>query len=96
MFELMLYALGVVIVALLVDIFIGEPPNKLHPVVWIGSVISFLDKRISRGSPKKEKAAGVLMALIAILLFAFLSLLLLTTVRHLLDGSSGPWWPVCC
>lgn len=84
MFELMLYALGVVIVALLVDIFIGEPPNKLHPVVWIGSVISFLDKRISRGSPKKEKAAGVLMALIAILLFAFLSLLLLTTVRHLL------------
>ncbi|MFQ1020597.1 cobalamin biosynthesis protein [Tardisphaera saccharovorans] len=31
------------IAAVALDLVIGEPPSKLHPVVWIGSLISALD-----------------------------------------------------
>jgi adenosylcobinamide-phosphate synthase len=33
-------AAGAVVVAFLVDHFFGEPPPKLHPVVWIGQLLS--------------------------------------------------------
>jgi len=81
MFELVPYALLTIILALLVDRFIGEPPNALHPVVWMGKAISFLDKRISRGHPRRERFFGILMALAVILLFSFLVLLLMALVR---------------
>ena len=83
MFELVPYALLTVIVALLVDRFIGEPPNALHPVVWMGKAISFFDKRISRGHPRRERLFGVLMALTVILLFSYLVLLLMAVVPSL-------------
>jgi adenosylcobinamide-phosphate synthase len=84
MLEPILYALLTLLIALLIDTFIGEPPNALHPVVWMGKVISFLDRHAGRGRPRRERLAGVFLALITILLFAFLSLLLMTTVRHFL------------
>lgn len=82
MFDLLLYALLTLIIAVLVDRFLGEPPNRLHPVVWMGTLISFLDRRISRGRPRRERAAGVALALITIITFAFLALLLLAAVRN--------------
>ena len=86
MFELLFYALLTLTVAVLVDLLLGEPPNRLHPVVWMGKVISFLDRRVSRGRPRRERAAGVALAMITILLFSFLSLLLLAALRN----SLGP------
>lgn len=34
--------------ALFLDIVFGEPHNSVHPVVWIGELIGFLDKRMPR------------------------------------------------
>lgn len=82
MFELVPYALLTMVVALLVDRFIGEPPNALHPVVWMGRVISFFDRRISRGHPRRERLSGVLMALAVILLFSLAVLLLMALARE--------------
>lgn len=84
MFELVPYASLALLTALLVDRFLGEPPDRLHPVVWMGRMISALDRRISRGHPGKERLLGALMALLVILTFALLSLLLLSLVRHFL------------
>lgn len=84
MFELVPYALLTIIVALLIDRFIGEPPNVLHPVVWMGKAISFFDNRISRGHPRRERLLGAMMALAVILLFSFLALLLMAMVREVL------------
>lgn len=84
MFELVPYALLTVIVALLIDRFVGEPPNALHPVVWMGKVISFFDRRISRGHPRRERSLGIMMATTVILLFSFLVLLLMALVRDFL------------
>ncbi|HQN76077.1 MAG TPA: cobalamin biosynthesis protein [Methanomassiliicoccales archaeon] len=84
MFELVPYALLTIAVALLIDRFLGEPPNALHPVVWMGKVISFFDRRISRGHPRRERSFGAIMALAIIFLFSFLVLLLMALVRDLL------------
>ena len=84
MFELLPYALLMLLVALLVDRLLGEPPNALHPVVWMGGMISFFDRRISRGHPRRERLLGALMALAVIITFSFLALLLMALVRHYL------------
>jgi adenosylcobinamide-phosphate synthase len=84
MIELLSYALLTIIIALLFDRFIGEPPNALHPVVWMGKAISFFDDRISRGHPVRERTSGALMALFVIVIFSFLALLLMAVVREAL------------
>ncbi|MBN1110136.1 MAG: cobalamin biosynthesis protein [Methanomassiliicoccales archaeon] len=84
MSELLAYGALALFIAVLVDRFLGEPPNALHPVVWMGKLISFLDRRVRRGSPRRERASGALLALFVILLFALLSLLLMGAVRHTL------------
>ena len=43
--ELLLHYLMMLLVALLIDRLFGDPPNKWHPVAWIGSLIFFLKKR---------------------------------------------------
>lgn len=39
MYELIIFAL-----ALALDLLLGEPPRPLHPVVWVGKVIDFLER----------------------------------------------------
>ena len=56
----------VLILALLLDLALGEPPNRLHPTVWIGNTVA-LAERIAPGpqtSPSLQLAAGVVMALL--------------------------------
>lgn len=84
MFELLPYALLTLLVALLMDRFVGEPPNALHPVVWMGKMISFFDRRISRGHPRRERFLGAMMALAVMLLFSAVVLLLMALARDIL------------
>ena len=54
------------LLALLLDLALGEPPNRLHPTVWIGKTVA-LAERISPGSQSAKAAqlgAGVVMALL--------------------------------
>ncbi len=55
--------------ALLIDLVIGEYPARLHPVVWMGGVISLFLKV----APKRNNAAGfvygILIVLFTIVLF---------------------------
>ena len=54
-------ALAVFLLAIAYDILLGEPPVRIHPVVWIGRLISFLR---SRAGPTKLQ--GILLAMIVI------------------------------
>src|SRR5919107_449240 len=40
------------------DYLIGEPPNRIHPVVWIGKAINFFTGQIKKKG--NNKAHGVL------------------------------------
>jgi len=37
-------SLLILLVALAIDLALGEPPRPIHPVVWMGKVASFLER----------------------------------------------------
>ena len=79
-------ALATVLLAGLIDVTLGEPPNALHPVVWMGRLIGALVRRRPRGRPGAELAYGVFIV-VATAGAAFAAGLLLTWALARL-----PWW----
>jgi adenosylcobinamide-phosphate synthase len=69
MLELVYYGLLIAFLGLILDLTLGEPPNALHPVVWIGKVIGGLDKRIKRTNQRSDRFKGKLLALTPLLIF---------------------------
>ena len=56
----------VLLLALLLDLTLGEPPNRLHPTVWMGKTVA-LAERIAPGpdsSQPAQLAGGAAMALL--------------------------------
>jgi adenosylcobinamide-phosphate synthase len=58
------------LLALLWDAVLGEPPARLHPVVWMGRVVSFVERGAPAGRPALELATGVALALVVPTAFA--------------------------
>ncbi|QLH74409.1 MAG: cobalamin biosynthesis protein [Methanomassiliicoccales archaeon] len=86
MTELVLLALAIPVLALLIDLLLGEPPTPLHPVVWMGKMIGYLDKRIKRTSQRADRLKGVFLALVPLCIFP-LSFTLMLGVIHDLFGA---------
>lgn len=59
-----------IILALLIDLMIGEWNNKLHPVILMGSYIRAFTDRWNKGSPQKRLKNGLLLILGGRILFA--------------------------
>jgi adenosylcobinamide-phosphate synthase len=67
--------------ALAVDAWGGEYPNPLHPVVWMGKVIGWLERAAPRAGAAAPFAWGLLMALAVPALFAAAAWGLLALLR---------------
>jgi adenosylcobinamide-phosphate synthase len=92
--DLYLYGLLALVLAVAIDLLLGEPPNAAHPVVWIGKVIGFMDRHTKRtGRKRTDRAKGILLALVPLLLFPFLFTLLLFLLRDLFDALV---WAIGC
>jgi len=61
----------------MVDIILGEPPESIHPTVWMGKISERLSLLIKVGSPVKEQVYGIFLALFVISIFtvAFLAII---------------------
>jgi adenosylcobinamide-phosphate synthase len=57
--------LEVFLLAVAMDLVLGEPPSCIHPVVWIGRLIALLRRRMPA-----SKLSGLLLAIIVILIAA--------------------------
>jgi adenosylcobinamide-phosphate synthase len=56
------------LLALLIDITLGDPPDRWHPVSWLGKLIS-LETRLTRGRSKKSQfVIGMLLVLATVCL----------------------------
>ncbi len=67
-----------VVAALLLDALLGEPPEALHPTVWMGRMIAALEKEaLKPKSPHARRLAGVILA------FSIPTLVYLSTRRVL-------------
>lgn len=47
--------------ALALDLLLGDPPNAMHPVAWIGRFLGLLRNRASVSNPKAELVYGAAM-----------------------------------
>ena len=67
MAELLIYQTCSIIIGFIIDFFVGDPHAVPHPVVAIGKLISFLDKKLRLGNgDKRDILRGVWTVLIVI------------------------------
>lgn len=67
--------------ALLIDLIFGEPPDPIHPTVWMGRLIAFLKPKVRGGSRGAEKIKGVFLCLTVSASFAFPAYLVLYATK---------------
>ncbi len=85
-FSLFVDSVLIFLLALLIDAVLGEYPDKIHPTIGIGKIISYLKPKAKNPNPKIEKANGVILALGVMLLVSLPVFLLLFWIRQ----SFGP------
>ncbi len=78
--------LTIMIFALAIDLLIGEFPVKIHPVVWIGSIINFFKKYFINID---NKISGLFLAICVIIVSSLIVLVPLILVKHFLYLNSG-------
>ncbi len=59
----------ILFLALTLDLVLGDPPDAIHPVAWMGKVTSFLEKRGINRSPRVQFLYGAGITLITLGLF---------------------------
>ena len=83
-FSFLLDSLLILLLALLIDFVFGEVPDRVHPTVWMGRVITFLKPKIKNVNPMNEKINGALLASFVIALFAVPAYFIIFWTRQLL------------
>ena len=78
MSELLLIQTAAIVTGFIIDFFVGDPHALPHPVVWIGRLIAFMDKKLRRGdSDQKDLSRGVLTVFIVIIVSTLIPALIL-------------------
>ena len=75
----------ILLAALAVDLVLGEPPSRLHPVVWMGRMQEALRRRAPRG-PLPQLLWGAFMAAVGPCVFGGLAWLALRHTHGVLHG----------
>ena len=57
-----------IFLALLIDLALGDPPNRFHPTAWMGNLIAFLNRRRPRNHPAAEFLYGGLLMVVGLTL----------------------------
>lgn len=77
----------VVGLALLIDLLFGDPPNRFHPVSWMGAAIAAAERRAPRRRPGRQLVYGAGLALGGVAATAAIGY----AVERLLDRLSPIW-----
>ncbi len=59
----------IIVLAVAIDLVLGDPPNAFHPVAWMGKVISFLEKAGLKLNHTGQFLYGMGMTLFTVALF---------------------------
>jgi adenosylcobinamide-phosphate synthase len=84
-FSLFIDSILIFALAFLIDLVLGEYPDRIHPTIGIGKMILYFKRKAKNPNPRVEKANGVLMALTIMLVVAlpiFLVLFWLRTIPY--------------
>lgn len=69
--------------AFVLDIIAGDPPNRFHPVAWMGSAIAFFRRKANRSGNASRFVGGGLLILFGSLLTATIGWLIQRSVNEL-------------
>ena len=83
-FSFLIDSVLILLIALLIDFIFGEVPDRVHPTVWMGKVITFLKPRIRDVNPVDEKLNGALLVLFVMAVFAVPAYVILFWTKQLL------------
>lgn len=82
----MIYHLFAITIAVIIDAIIGDPPNWPHPVKWIGSTISFFEKRLNTNHFRRTKGVGMVLLVIAMVFAVTTIIVWLSYQVHVIVG----------
>ena len=77
----------ILLLAIALDFAIGEPPSPIHPTIWMGKEVAFLEDKFS-----KSALSGYIIPIIVICSFLVLSLILIYISGFFLNYSDIPFW----
>jgi len=92
--ELWLDALAIVLLAILIDRFIGDVPNAIHPLRWMGNILDFIDKRIKVRDSAWTSVLGFLSYLLVFIIFGGIGILIIALIHNLVSGYDEVWGEV--
>lgn len=72
LFDFFIFHLIILLSALIFDLILGDPPSRLHPVIWIGKLINSLKSKLkskSQNTPKRDKLKGFLITFLSLIIF---------------------------
>ncbi len=70
-----------VVLALLFDRFPGDPPNRYHPLRWMGNLLQAIDDRLRRRLSATATVLGFLSYVLVLLIFGGVALLVTGFIR---------------
>ena len=88
--QLWVDAVLIVVLALLIDRFIGEVPNSIHPLRWMGNLLGAIDRRIKNRGTRMTSVLGFLSYLLVFILFSGIGLFLTTLCRYYVSDLISP------
>lgn len=73
----------ILFLAVIIDLALGEPPRFAHPVVWMGKLISLLERGCKSQRPAAQFSYGLGMTLITTGLFTVAAYFLLSYLKNI-------------
>lgn len=70
--ETIIYVLAIIVLSVIIDMIFGEVPNKIHPVIYMGNLITKLKELLP-----PTKISGLLIVLTTIFTFSSITLIIL-------------------
>jgi adenosylcobinamide-phosphate synthase len=76
-------SLSIFALAFFIDVVFGEIPDRAHPTVWMGKIVSYVKPKMRHPNPKVEKLYGVFLCVGLMALFAVPIFFLLWAIRQI-------------
>ena len=80
--ELWLDAVLIAIFAFLIDRYIGDVPNRYHPLRWMGNLLDCIDRRIADRRSRWNVVIGFLSYVLVLLVFGGVALTITMALRY--------------
>lgn len=87
---LWLDAFLIIVLALLFDRFVGEPPNPIHPLRWMGNILDAINRRVKNRTSFSATVIGFLSYLFVFVLFTSVGMLLTTFAGYVFGRFVDP------